>query len=307
MLIVCPHCAASYNVQPNALGPGGRRVRCSGCRCQWTATSQLPPSSGEETIAPSIQPAETQEEALLAAAAAAKRAASLPQNVRDVGADGGTVAAPTIVHAPESANISTNTAANAVLELEARPVAIAGPRDIESVAAATAGQSPRRQRGRTGFFRGTPMRTPPAAPTLIVLQLAAISAIIGWRSDIVRALPQTASLFQAIGLPVNLRGLTFSDLHTSRDDNAGVTVMVIEGTIENVTEAPVSIPRLRFALRNAAGVELLSWTAPPDQPTLPPGETLPFRSRLASPPPDGYDVSVRFLNRVDFINANGGR
>jgi hypothetical protein len=67
----------------------------------------------------------------------------------------------------------------------------------------------------------------------------------------------------------------------------------------------VSVPRLRFTLRNAAGAELLSWTAPPDRPALGPGETLPFRSRLASPPADGYDVSLRFLNRQDFITPNG--
>jgi hypothetical protein len=32
---------------------------------------------------------------------------------------------------------------------------------------------------------------------------------------------------------------------------------------------------------------------------LGPGESLPFRSRLASPPADAHDVLVRFLNPRD--------
>jgi len=31
---------------------------------------------------------------------------------------------------------------------------------------------------------------------------------------------------------------------------------------------------------------------------------LPFRSQLASPPAEGRDVSVRFINRLDFANGH---
>jgi hypothetical protein len=34
---------------------------------------------------------------------------------------------------------------------------------------------------------------------------------------------------------------------------------------------------------------------------LAPGETLAFRSRLASPPPEAHDVLVRFFNRRDRV------
>ena len=39
----------------------------------------------------------------------------------------------------------------------------------------------------------------------------------------------------------------------------------------------------------------------PSQPVLEPGETLPFRSRLASPPGEGRDVQVRFFTRRDAV------
>jgi hypothetical protein len=65
----------------------------------------------------------------------------------------------------------------------------------------------------------------------------------------------------------------------------------------------LGVPRLRFALRNAAGAELVSWTAPPDKGSLGPDDTLEFRSRLASPPAEGRDIQVRFLSRLDLTNA----
>ena len=36
-----------------------------------------------------------------------------------------------------------------------------------------------------------------------------------------------------------------------------------------------------------------------------PGEAVPFRSRLASPPPDGRDVQVRFFTRRDAVAERG--
>ena len=82
-------------------------------------------------------------------------------------------------------------------------------------------------------------------------------------------------------------------------DSHRVLTLVIEGTIVNLTTRTLDVPRLRFALRSASGHEVYAWTAQPAKPTLGSGNGLPFRARLASPPPDGRDVIVRFLNRRD--------
>jgi len=169
--------------------------------------------------------------------------------------------------------------------------------DIETLAARRSGEvrRPRHRRGRQLML--------PVAPTIIAVELAAIFAIVVWRGEIVRAMPQTASLFRAIGLPVNLRGLELADISVSKDEHDGVTVLIVDGTIENNTRSVIGVPRLRFALRSPAHAELVSWTAPPDKGSLGPGETLAFRSRLASPPHEGEDILVRFLNRQDFMNG----
>ena len=136
-------------------------------------------------------------------------------------------------------------------------------------------------------------------PAILALQLAAVAAVLLGRAEVVRAMPEAASLFRMIGLPVNLRGLVFAGLETRTERQDGVAVLIVEGRIESESRSAVTVPPLRFALRDAAGAELYAWTVPPDVATLGPGESLPFQARMASPPPGGNDVLVRFAHPSD--------
>ncbi len=79
----------------------------------------------------------------------------------------------------------------------------------------------------------------------------------------------------------------------------GVVVLVVEGQLVNITSRAADLPRLRLAVRDAGGKEIYTWTATPPAPRLEAGQAVPFRSRLASPPPDGASVEVRFFTRID--------
>ena len=58
--------------------------------------------------------------------------------------------------------------------------------------------------------------------TALILVLFAFNvALIGARSEVVRFLPQTASLFAAVGLPVNLRNLKFENMRISKEAQEG--------------------------------------------------------------------------------------
>ena len=131
--------------------------------------------------------------------------------------------------------------------------------------------------------------------------LIADAVLVGWRNDVVRILPQTASFYSMLGLPVNLRGLALDGVTTTTEQHEGVPILVVEGSVVNDTRKIVDVPRLKFVVRNAANEEIYSWTAVPPRATLPPGEAVSFRSRLASPPTDGRDVLVRFVTRHDII------
>jgi hypothetical protein len=136
--------------------------------------------------------------------------------------------------------------------------------------------------------------------TAIILVLFSINvALIGARSEVVRYLPQTASLFAAIGLPVILRHLKFENVRISKELQDGVSILIVQGDIVSTASKPVMVPRLRFAARNATGQEVYNWTALPSRSILGPGKKLDFRSRLASPPADATNVMVRFFNAQD--------
>jgi hypothetical protein len=144
-------------------------------------------------------------------------------------------------------------------------------------------------------------------PRAIAVLAVILFALVVMRDHVARAMPQTASLYAHLGLPVNLRGLAFEAVRASVEQQDGVSVLVIEGAVRNVARESVEVPRLRFAMRNSAGAEVYSWTSVPERPVLPPGEAQSFRTRLASPPADSKDVYVRFFQRRDIVAASQHR
>jgi hypothetical protein len=138
--------------------------------------------------------------------------------------------------------------------------------------------------------------------TALILVLFAFNvALIGARGEVVRFFPQTASLFSAIGLPVNLRNLKFENMRVSKEAQEGLSSLVIEGTIVSITNKPTEVPHLRFAARDVAGQEVYTWTALPGRSILGPGEKMDFRSRFVSPPENAVDVMVRFASARDAV------
>jgi hypothetical protein len=166
-----------------------------------------------------------------------------------------------------------------------------GPEDIESVAARRLRRPPARRRSQ-----------PVSKWPVVVLALITVNlGLFAWRADIVRAMPQMASFYAAIGLDVNLRNLVFSEFVTQQQTQDGTSMLIVEGVIKSTAKTPVAVPRLRFAVRNKQGQEIYTWTALPTRNVIGPGTTMPFRSRLASPPPETHAVLVRFFNRRDLV------
>ena len=129
-------------------------------------------------------------------------------------------------------------------------------------------------------------------------------ALIVWRADVVRLLPQTANFYKMVGLNVNLRGVAFKDVKVTTETVEGKPVLVIEGVIVGESKKAVDLPRLRFSVRDAQGAEIYAWNTVLEQTTLKPGEHAPFKSRLASPPAEGKSIDVRFFNKRDIAGGS---
>ena len=342
MLIVCPNCATSYQVDSASLGSTGRSVRCVRCRNVWFAR--------DPSALPAIADAHRSDMQTLAASiAAVARGEVDPQMAVP---NGPLEETPAPAHSPsedgrerpyaieaEASTTDTEMPAGAFGPVDAGTEPVAGepdPWSSDPIAVADApglapmeqgaalpadpalDQSVGRHIGQSqapGGTLGEDIETAarrsrrkrgshwmlPGLPVAILALLALNAALIHWRANVVRMAPQTASLYAAIGLPVNLRGLAFNDVTTTIESHDGVQVLVVEGKIASASQRPVEVPRLRFSVRNRSGQEVYAWTALPGRNGLAPGETLTFRSRLASPPPDAREVLVRFFNRRDLV------
>lgn len=124
--------------------------------------------------------------------------------------------------------------------------------------------------------------------------LALMMGAMGARETIVRHATRTAPLYAALGMPVNVRGLDFSDVKTAWDDTPTSSGVIVSGTIRNVAAHNVGMPRLTYEIRDAAGSPLASWTEPAAARTLAVGRTLPFVSSLHDVPAAGRTILVRF-------------
>jgi hypothetical protein len=129
-------------------------------------------------------------------------------------------------------------------------------------------------------------------------------ALLFWRADVVRLLPQTAAFYKLVGLDVNLRGLLFKDVKVTTETVEGKPVLVIEGVIVGESKKTVELPRLRFSVRDAQGAEIYAWNTVLEQARLKPGDRAFFKSRLASPPAEGRSIDVRFFNKRDIAGGS---
>lgn len=133
---------------------------------------------------------------------------------------------------------------------------------------------------------------------------ATLALLLVARVDAVRAAPSLATLYAAIGLDVNVRGLEIRDVRSTEELDEGVPLLQVAGSIENVTNHAVSVPRLRLSIQSSDQREVYAWTTVAANPELAPGASTTFRARLASPPVDGAGIAVRFLGQNDIIRPS---
>jgi len=289
MHIVCPHCTTSYAINPATLGPAGRTVRCSRCKETWLAR---PEDAIEMADAmPAAMPNSAQSASPAANDAAAEWEALASE---EEGKDAPVVESPSISAGWPAEGEGSQPSGDSDWPSAARQDA-EGDEEIPITT--------HRQRLARLFRLPSLPRIPfmPSfgLPTACAAMGALILALMIWRAEIVRLLPQTATFYKMVGLEVNLRGLAFKDIKISNETVDGKPVLVIEGTIVGETKNPVELPRLRFSVRDAQGTEIYAWNAVLEQPVLKPGERAYFKSRLASPPPEGRNIDVRFFNKRD--------
>jgi predicted Zn finger-like uncharacterized protein len=287
MHIVCPHCTRSYAIDLATLGAAGRTVRCSRCKEVWLAR----PEEAVEVIAPMPAMAEA---GAPAGNEATDAAAAWQAHAREEETP--------VVDSPSISPVATDGGGAPQGEAD-------WPQAAQHDAQAAENSAPKRASRLRQLLRppalfrgfGKPLISLPVACAAMA---ALVLALIIWRADVVRLLPQTAAFYKLVGLEVNVRGLMFKDVKISTETVEGKPVLVIEGVITGQSRKAVELPRLRFSVRDAQGAEIYAWNAVLEQSVLKPGEKAWFKSRLASPPPEGRNIDIRFFNKRDIAGGN---
>lgn len=316
MLIVCPSCASRYEIDPEKLGAGGRKVRCRACSFQWLAHGAGAALAGMPEIEGTVTASRTLEASMPEASpdpsSAAVRSEPEPvpamrpdQSAEDFIAQEWSRAAE-VDHAVSDALTQPD---NPPKPLESESTG--QPGDIAAVEAplpATATASPRgkparalRGRPRIGFAWRLPKAVSSGSARrlfspggIVVMGSVILALLVLQRHAAVARVPQLAGVFRAIGLPVNLQGLEFERVVTELVEEPQGRFLIVQGEIRNIAKGTLAVPPIEIVIQDSTVKSLYTWTVEASRPTIIQGDAIPFRTRLASPPQSGANVILRF-------------
>lgn len=286
MKIKCPECGTSYDIKAEALGAEGRSVKCARCSNRWFVSPNDPPVEDTEPK-PSVQDASSADETAWEKDNAAEQSAS-DDGFEDTANDGAF---------NEAANTDADEAA-----FDADDEEEGDGQDIEASA-----HRPKIKVNPDKFKKQSFARTRRVLAAINFGRVGSVSVLVGcivlcalvfvMRGSVVKQAPDLASLFEMIGMDINLRGLEFGDLRTFSDQEGGKPVLVVEGTIRNLLSERNQLPAIRLSIRGTDLQEIYAWTVDPRTRALDPLDQTRFRTILSDPPPGAADIQVRFIDR----------
>lgn len=145
------------------------------------------------------------------------------------------------------------------------------------------------------------MMVPQAAgwAALVIMVIAIGWSAVQFRQTIATLWPQSASLYAALGMQVNVRGMALLNVSYQQDFEDGQPVLSVTGKVVNISDRELAVPGLRVVLTDDSKHELYHWTFDVGVPTLKAGAESSFITRLSSPPPEARNLNIRFAELGD--------
>ncbi len=275
VVIVCPHCDTRYQVPPETLGDAGRKVACANCGKAWLAERIMP-------VAPS------DEDQLDRSFALEERAAleRVPASVRQLVPEG---------EVPPPDVLRSIAEIQAALAPRSEPLAEPEPATKPKAKKDKNPLLAKRQKVAHKSLRAAQLqRTVRIASFSLLLAVIAGGAI--FRTEIVRAVPDMAGLYELVGLKVNTVGLDFSDVSTLISHRGDASVISVSATIYGVEQRRVIVPPVVVTLLDPDDRPIYQWSVAPRASDLEPGEVIGLSTELASPPAGATRVRLSFAD-----------
>lgn len=287
MELACPNCGTLFRVPDGAVSPGGRKVRCGSCGHVWTAyPDNAVEPEGEatpETSGAAASPPEDLAPTIVAAVEADGLAAGSAETVAQeaTGTEPAKPDSPASEPGQLEAGAASPDAGSGGLDLESAP-----PDSVRPLRRSQPVLQPEPKQ-RWGLFFGW------------LLFFAVLGGLLGggwyFREQVVAQVPQTARLYEALGIPVQLTSSPFVlDWRRAIQTEATGPTVTLSGQVINATEEPLPVPQLAVVLLNAQGNQIDSWAVEVGGGPLAPGEARDFTTK-GPWPQSANDVSVRLL------------
>ena len=285
MELACPNCDTHFFVADNAIGPTGRRVRCSNCEHTWHAMPTTP-SAPPPPAAAAAHPARSGDEFRWpgdtpppASPASPEADGSVPEALTAPAPD---AADATI--APDSETLAEERLEEALAQqtgydepkeatfepdvVEKDPYDGGGYTSPMAAAFSTdpSAGSNRRRRGKKRMALG-------------VLILIIVAATYFLRDQIVAAVPATARLYELAHIPVAgaEAGLEIIDVQHTAGTEGGLPVIRVTGFVVNRGTGPMTIPQIEVTLYSSDGNRYARKVFRAPQPLVDPATSAPFQ------------------------------
>ena len=270
MIITCPSCSARYDVAAAGFSPAGRKVRCAKCGENW---HQEPEELAVDDV--------IAEEVEAAPEAAPEAETSAPE-----------ASAPPPVHNEPDVEPGLE---DDIAFAEPDPEPVAKPVKKAAAKKPPKKKSPKKKTPKAKRSAGQKLAVA-AGWTLLALFVGGTAyGFSSYKTDIVRLWPATATLYAAFNDPVDLRGMEFQQVAYKHVYEDGVPVLSISGQVVNVSDARLSVPKVRVGLRDENKKELYYWTFGLPETALEPEQSAEFVTRLSAPPIVAKDLEITFV------------
>lgn len=275
MILTCPACSAKYKLADTAIPAQGRKVRCAACGHSW-----------HQEAAPDVRAA-SGENGAASDQAAATVAASKAADPLKPGAGGEDIV---LERRGRKDRRKLSLAALWPFKRKDKGERRQAPRRKQPPPVAVAARQ--KVHGRIQLAH----RLAAATAWLVTLGLGAGGAWAGihYRADVVKAWPQSASLYAFIGLPANLYGIDIGRIQVRDGVDARGPRIVVGGVLRSVAREPVAVPYLKVALLGSDGKEKASWMVDPGITVLEPGQLHPFETVRRNPPRGELTAVIAF-------------
>lgn len=284
MILTCPNCATKFSVPDGALGPDGRKVRCSQCSETWFAR--------EDAVFEPEEPAPAEPEV----SNPPRRAA--PQEAQKIAATEVTqphipaekITESTVEYEGETGGKSFH------FQQSDTDVFVEDKDEAEKIL---------KEMSPHGRFRERANRRKVSKKKrnigmmwlipLIGLPLLLIALYL-FRGPLVGQFPGLQKVYSAFNVEASPGGLTFYNIELRHGENEGTPTLFVTGRIKNYGGKQKDVPLIRLSFKDNAGTEIASWVTEPKQETLDAGKTMEFTSYYPNPPVEGVTLAPSFID-----------